>query len=60
MTLTREDCARASRFVAPNLIFIVRILRHVNLGFFAVLGRSPDWMLGVQSGERSRVENVRI
>jgi len=28
--------------------------------FFAVLGRSPDWMLVVQSGERSRVENVRI
>ena len=26
---------------------------------FAVLGRSPDWMLGVQSGKRSRVENVR-
>jgi hypothetical protein len=28
--------------------------------FFAVLGRSPDWMIVVQSGERSRVENVRI
>jgi hypothetical protein len=29
------------------------------LKLFAVLGRSPDWMRGVQSGERSRVENVR-
>ena len=36
-------------------------LRHTTrpLTRFAVLGRSPDWMLGVQSGERSRVENVR-